>query len=322
MPTNSEKNLVVLIDAGNTLYRYYHTQPPREVNGHRIESAQGLISRVRKFADGSVNGNVAGVVVVFDANTPNFRHELSEHYKAERSGMPEDLRPQEQLAKDGLRAMGIPVLAKDGYEADDTLGMVANHYVDQGYEVMIETTDKDMAQLVTDKITTYNPSSKKRFTPEGVKSKFGVGPEEIVDYLAIMGDSTDGIIGIDKVGAKTAARWLGEFGSLENIIDNADLIKGKVGDNLRESFDRLHLNKKLTTIIADPSLLSEDEKNELAYPQPSPAKAEQIKQTTGLNAAPIGGSVTDVTQASPRKVKEEPKKAAQPELSFEQGSLF
>jgi DNA polymerase-1 len=241
--------------------------------------------------------------------------------------MPEDLRPQEQVSKEALRAMGIPLLEKDGYEADDTLGMVANYYVSLGYEVMIVTTDKDMAQLVTNEITTYNPSSKQRFTPAGVKEKFGVGPDGIIDYLAIMGDKTDGIIGIDKVGPKTAARWLEQYGSIENVIDNADLIKGKVGDNLRDSLDRLPLNKKLTTIIADPALLTNEEKQNLASPQPSPAEADRISKTYGLNVHPIGGSVAQIDQAqkqdAPQRPASPPKKTrTEPDSAFEQGSLF
>ena len=241
--------------------------------------------------------------------------------------MPEDLRPQEELSKEALRAMGIPVLEKKGYEADDTLGMVANYYVDLGYEVMIVTTDKDMAQLVTDKITTFNPVSKQRFTPEGVEAKFGVAPDEIVDFLAIMGDSTDGIHGIDKVGQKTAARWLDEFGSLEGIIDNADLIKGKVGDNLRESLDRLPLNKQLTTIIADPALLTEEERNALTNPQPNPEEASRLEEVYGIKAPPISDSAPAIeskvsSQAPAKSVEPKPRVQRDPEMAFEQGSLF
>lgn len=321
MTNSNGKNLVVLIDANNTLYRMYHTQPPRLFNGHRVESAQGLIGNVRRFAEGSITGNVAATIMVCDANSPNFRHALSEDYKKERKGMPEDLRPQEEIAKEAARAMGIPVLEIHGYEADDTLGMVANYYVSQGYDVMIETTDKDMAQLVSDKITTYNPSTKQRFTPAGVKEKFGVGPDGIVDYLAIMGDKSDGIIGIDKVGPKTAVKWLEAYGSLEGVMANANEIKGKVGENLREGLNRLSLNQKLTTIHADPALLSQDDLNILNNTSPNMAEAKRILETYGIKAHAVG----EIEARGPSSANTAPTKPVvkpDPDEGFSQGSLF
>lgn len=274
------KKIVVLVDSNNTLYRIYHTSPPKIVNGHRVESANGVLSEAFRFQK---KDTVAKVVSFFDSNNEkNFRHSLDPEYKETRDGMPEDLQPQEELVQKGLKAAGIPVIVKDGFEADDAIGMVANKYASEGYEVVISTTDKDMMQLVDDNITIYNPVTKKRIGIDGVVEKLGIKPEQVAEYLAIMGDKQDNIPGVDKVGPKTAVKLLHAHGSLEGVIQAADSIKGVVGERLREKVNRLPLNLKLTTIEASPEHLTEEELAILSDSEVDPKLCADLSREYGL----------------------------------------
>jgi DNA polymerase-1 len=189
--------------------------------------------------------------VVFDAPGKTFRNDLYDQYKAHRPPMPDDLRVQIEPLHQLIRAMGLPLIMEPDVEADDVLGALAQHAAAQGFSVIISTGDKDMAQLVTGQIILENTMSNVRMDIQGVIDKFGVKPEQIVDYLALMGDSSDNIPGVPKVGPKTAAKWLEQYQTLENLIANADKITGKIGENLRASLEQLPLAKQLTTIKCD-----------------------------------------------------------------------
>lgn len=274
------ENTVVLLDSNNTLYRVYYTKPPITVNGHRIESANGVISEALRFQD---KESVFKVVSFFDSNDKNnFRHDLDPEYKSGRSGMPEDLKPQEELAQKGLSAAGIPLIVKSGFEADDAIGMVANKYASEGYDVLIVTTDKDMGQLVTDKIHIFNPVTNKRMDPSAIEEKMGVAPKKIADLLAIMGDKGDDIPGVEKVGIKTAAKLVNQFGSIQGIIDGSDSIKGVVGQRIREFKERLPLNLKLTTIVSDAGYLTSEEQNVLENSKALPKICAVLSEDYGL----------------------------------------
>lgn len=253
--------IVVIQDSNNALYRMYHTRPPRVKGGQRVEAATAAVNAAIKYTG---QDNVVKVISVFDANGNNFRHEIYPDYKGTRSGMPEDLQPQEILAQEALAAAGIPVIVKKGFEADDAIGMLAALYVEKGYDVLIETTDKDMMQLVDDRINLLNPITKKRIDAAAVKEKLGVAPTKVADLLAVQGDKTDNIIGINRVGGKTAAKLINEYGSIQGLIDHADEIKGAVGENIQEGVGRLPLNLQLTTICTDHSLLTPTELATLA----------------------------------------------------------
>ncbi|HEX6397515.1 MAG TPA: DNA polymerase I, partial [Steroidobacteraceae bacterium] len=192
--------------------------------------------------------------VVFDASGKTFRDELFPEYKAHRPPMPDDLRSQIQPLFDAVRAQGLPILRETGVEADDVIGTLACLAAKQGMSVLISTGDKDMAQLVESKITCINTMSGTVLDRDGVKAKFDVFPEQIIDYLALVGDSSDNIPGIDKVGPKTAAKWLGQYTTLDRLIADAANVGGKVGENLRAGLGTLELARKLATIRTDLTL--------------------------------------------------------------------
>ncbi len=194
------------------------------------------------------------IAVVFDASGKTFRDELFAEYKAHRPPMPDDLRSQVQPLLDAVRGMGLPILRESGVEADDVIGTLACTAAKQNLNVLISTGDKDMAQLVSPQITLINTMSNTLLDRAGVKNKFDVFPEQIIDYLALVGDSSDNIPGIDKVGPKTAAKWLGQYTTLDKLVADAANVSGKVGENLRAGLDTLELARKLATIRTDLTL--------------------------------------------------------------------
>jgi DNA polymerase-1 len=207
-----------------------------------------MIRKLAKDYPGSL------VVVVFDAPGKTFRDDLYSEYKANRSSMPDDLREQIQPIHDLIRAMGLPLVCVEGVEADDVIGTYATMATAQQRDTVISTGDKDMAQLVTDHVSLVNTMTETRMDRQGVIDKFGVAPEQIVDYLALMGDSVDNIPGVPKVGPKTAAKWLNQYGSLDLLVQSADEITGKIGENLRASLEQLPLSRALTQIKCDVAL--------------------------------------------------------------------
>jgi DNA polymerase-1 len=191
------------------------------------------------------------MAVVFDARGKTFRDEMFEAYKANRPPMPDDLRVQIDPLLDAIEAMGLPLLREPGVEADDVIGTLASQAAEAGASVLVSTGDKDMAQLVSDKVTLVNTMTGNRLDPIGVEEKFGVRPDQIIDYLALVGDTSDNIPGVPKVGPKTATKWLSQYGDIEGIKSHAEDIAGKVGESLRDNFEQLDLSRKLATIVCN-----------------------------------------------------------------------
>ncbi|MDX1755128.1 MAG: DNA polymerase I [Marinobacter sp.] len=243
---------VVLIDGSSYLFRAFHALPPLTTSkGHPTGAIKGVISMIRRLDHDFPGSRVA---VVFDAKGKTFRHELYEDYKANRPPMPEDLACQIEPIHQIIRAMGLPLLIVPEVEADDVIGTLAHEATSKGIDVVISTGDKDMAQLVSDHVTLINTMTDTRMDRDGVQEKFGVAPEQIIDYLTLVGDSVDNIPGVNKCGPKTAVKWLQAYGDLDHLIDRADEIKGKIGENLREALPQLPLSRELATIKTDVEL--------------------------------------------------------------------
>ncbi|PJK05256.1 DNA polymerase I [Lysobacteraceae bacterium NML71-0210] len=243
---------LVLIDGSSYLYRAFHALPPlSNAAGEPTGALFGVVNMLRAHIKEAPDY----IAFVMDAPEPTFRDALDAQYKANRPPMPDDLRAQIEPLMAIVAALGLPILRHSGVEADDVIGTLAQQAAEAGVAVIISTGDKDMAQLVRPGVTLVNTMSGSRMdSREAVMDKFGVPPERIVDYLSLMGDKVDNIPGVDKCGPKTAAKWLAEYGSLDGVIENADNIKGKVGDNLRAVLTRLPLNRALATIRTDVEL--------------------------------------------------------------------
>ncbi|MFP7053249.1 DNA polymerase I [Xanthomonas hortorum] len=245
---------LVLIDGSSYLYRAFHALPPlTNAQGEPTGALFGVVNMLRA----TLKERPAYVAFVVDAPGKTFRDDLYADYKANRPSMPDDLRAQVQLMCDIVHALGIDILRIDGVEADDVIGTLALQAAADGLSVTISTGDKDFAQLVRPGIELVNTMSGSRMdSDEAVIAKFGVRPDQIVDLLALMGDTVDNVPGVDKCGPKTAAKWLAEYDSLDGVIANADKIKGKIGENLRAALPRLPLNRELVTIKTDVTLAS------------------------------------------------------------------
>jgi DNA polymerase-1 len=249
---------LVLIDGSSYLFRAFHALPPlTNADGEPTGALFGVVNMLRA----TLKEKPDYVAFVLDASGPTFRDTLYPAYKANRPPMPEELRAQVEPMRRIVQALGFPLLCVDGVEADDVIGTLALQGAARGMEVTISTSDKDFAQLVqpaaagAGSIALVNTMSGSRLDSiEAVVEKFGVRPDQIVDFLALMGDTVDNVPGVEKCGPKTAAKWLGEFGTLAAIIDRADEIKGKIGDNLRAALPRLPLNRELVTIKTDVAL--------------------------------------------------------------------
>ncbi|WP_372988152.1 DNA polymerase I [Marinobacter sp.] len=243
---------VVLVDGSSYLFRAYHALPPlTNSKNHPTGAIKGVISMIRRLEQDFPGSKM---VVVFDAKGKTFRHEMYEEYKANRPPMPDDLAMQIQPIHEIVRAMGLPLLIVPEVEADDVIGTLANEATSKGIDVVVSTGDKDMAQLVSDHVTLINTMTETRMDREGVVEKFGVTPEQIIDYLALVGDKVDNIPGVNKCGPKTAVKWLQTYKDLDNLIEHADEIKGKIGEYLREAIDTLPLSRELATIRTDVDL--------------------------------------------------------------------
>jgi DNA polymerase I len=237
---------LILVDGSGYLYRAFHALPPlSNSKGEPTGAVLGVLNMLNKMIKEEAPDRIA---VVFDASGRTFRDDLFDQYKAHRAPMPDDLRSQVQPLLDVVTAMGLPLLRVPGVEADDVIGTLAKQGAASGYEVLISTGDKDMAQLVAPQVGLINTMSNTRLDRAGVKAKFDVFPEQIVDYLALVGDSSDNIPGITGVGAKTAAKWLHQYQTLDELIAHAGDIGGKVGENLRNELELLELSRKLATI--------------------------------------------------------------------------
>ncbi|HPB75959.1 MAG TPA: 5'-3' exonuclease H3TH domain-containing protein, partial [Chromatiaceae bacterium] len=261
---------LVLVDASSYLFRAYHALPKlTNSQGEATGALVGVINMLRKLREDYQPELMA---VVFDAPGKTFRDDLYPEYKSHRPPMPDDLREQIEPLHAVVRALGLPLLAVPAVEADDVIGTLATRAAAQGLATLISTGDKDLAQLVDGHVTLVNTMSDERLDRDGVIAKFGVPPELIVDYLTLVGDSVDNIPGIPGCGPKTAVKWLQEYGDLEGVMAHADDIKGKVGENLRQSLDRLPLSRQLTSIRLDVAL-----DLELPDLKPSPPDLETLR---------------------------------------------
>ena len=249
---------LLLVDGSSYLYRAFHALPPL-VNSQGVPTGAvlGVLNMLTKLIKEEVPTRIA---VVFDAPGRTFRDDLFDQYKAHRPPMPDDLRSQLQPLLEAVEAMGLPLLRITGVEADDVIGTLARQAAELGHGVLISTGDKDMAQLVDARIGLVNTMSNTRLDRDGVKAKFDVFPEQIIDYLALVGDSSDNIPGVSGVGPKTAAKWLNQYQTLDGLIANAAAVGGKVGENLRGELPTLELSRKLATIhTAVPLTLGPDD---------------------------------------------------------------
>jgi DNA polymerase-1 len=244
---------LLLVDGSSYLYRAFHALPDlRNKAGMPTGAVYGVINMLRRLdSDYKALSGDNYAACVFDAKGKTFRDDWYPDYKAQRPPMPDDLVRQIEPLHACIRALGWPLLCIEGVEADDVIGTLAREAAGQGIECVVSTGDKDLAQLVNAHVRLVNTMSNEVLDEAGVLAKFGVPPERIVDYFALVGDSVDNVPGVDKVGPKTAAKWLQQYGSLDEVIAHADEIGGKVGENLRQALDFLPLGKKLVTVVCD-----------------------------------------------------------------------
>ncbi|QWE26400.1 DNA polymerase I [Polynucleobacter sp. AP-Ainpum-60-G11] len=243
------KHRLLLVDGSSYLYRAFHAMPDlRNGAGDPTGAIYGMVNMMRRARSELKADHIA---CVFDAKGKTFRDEMYSEYKAHRSPMPEDLVKQIEPIHAMVKALGWPVLMVSGVEADDVIGTLACQATQAGWETIISTGDKDLAQLVNSSVTLINTMTDEKLDIDGVIAKFGVPPERIVDYLSIIGDTVDNVPGVPKAGPKTANKWLAEFGDLDNLMANADQVKGVVGENLRNSLEWLPQARQLITVKTD-----------------------------------------------------------------------
>lgn len=265
--TKSSNKPLILVDGSSYLFRAFHAiRDLSNSKGQPTNAIYGVINMVRKLIN---DYHPESMVVIFDAKGKTFRNDMYADYKANRPPMPDELRSQIEPIHNIIRAMGIPLLVIDGVEADDVIGTLCQQASELKMETLVSTGDKDMAQLVNKHVTLINTMTDTLMTPEAVVEKFGVKPEQIIDYLALMGDSVDNIPGVPKCGPKTAVKWLAAYDSLDGVIANADQVKGKIGENLRNSLDFLPLSQQLATIKCDVELPVTPEQLGLVTPDAS-----------------------------------------------------
>jgi len=237
---------LLLVDGSSYLYRAYHALPDlRNSAGEPTGAVYGVLNMLRRLL---ADYKADFLACVFDARGRTFREDLYAEYKANRPAMPDDLAAQIEPLHAAIRALGWPLIMEDGVEADDVIGTLAEEAKRAGMRVIVSTGDKDLAQLVDERVSLVNTMSNETLDVAGVQAKFGVPPERIVDYLALVGDAVDNIPGVDKVGPKTAAKWIAAYGSLDGVIANADAIGGVVGENLRRVHDWLPRGRELLVV--------------------------------------------------------------------------
>ena len=243
---------LILVDGSSYLYRAFHALPElTNSQGQQTGAVYGVLNMLRKLVESYEPKYMA---VVFDARGKTFRNDLYPDYKANRPPMPEELSSQVEPLLELVHAMGYPLLQVPQVEADDVIGTLALQASAAGWNTVISTGDKDLAQLVNERVSLINTMNNSQLDEQGVVEKFGVKPEQIIDYLALVGDTSDNIPGIPKVGPKTAAKWLNQYETLDQLVAHAADIKGKAGDNLRSHLDQLALSKDLATIRCDVEL--------------------------------------------------------------------
>src|SRR6202000_3006082 len=271
---------LILVDGSGYLYRAFHALPPlTNSRGEPTGAVLGVLNMLNKMIKEEAPDRIA---VVFDAPGRTFRDDLFDQYKAHREPMPDNLTAQVQPLYDVVAAMGVPLLRVPGVEADDVIGTLARLGADAVFRVLISTGDKDMAQLVGPNVELINTMSNTRLDRIGVKAKFDVFPEQIVDYLALVGDTSDNIPGITGVGNKTAAKWLNQYQNLDTLIAQAADISGKVGENLRNEMPMLELSRKLATI--DTTLSLDVTPEQLSTGAPDAARLRELYTRMELRA--------------------------------------
>ncbi|WP_038344452.1 DNA polymerase I [Acinetobacter sp. A47] len=239
----------VLVDGSYFLFRAFHALPPLTTStGLHTNAIRGAISAIQKLMRRTQPTHMA---VIFDTPEPTFRHKLSPIYKGDRPSMPEELSQQIPYLHALIKAQGIPLYSLPGAEADDIIGTLTKRALSEGHHVLISTGDKDMAQLVNEHVKLEDSFKERVLDEAGVFEKFGVHPHQIIDYLTLMGDASDGIMGVPGVGAKTAAKLLNEYGSLNNIIANVDQLKGKISQNIKDNLDNIKVDHQLASIVCD-----------------------------------------------------------------------
>ena len=244
------KDRIFIIDGSSYLYRAYHAMPPLTTSSGQptgaIKGVTNMLMTLKKESEGSP------IIITFDAKGKTFRSDIYEEYKANRPPMPDDLREQLAPLKEICKAIGFPLIEIEGVEADDVIATLVKIAKENNFKSVISSLDKDLMQLVEDPISSImNTMTHQIFNEEKVFEKFGVKPSQIRDMLALVGDTSDNIPGVPKVGQKTAAKWLNEFGDLDGIRKNADSIKGVVGQNLRDSLNELDRNIELVSLKND-----------------------------------------------------------------------
>ncbi|MBP6899744.1 MAG: DNA polymerase I [Burkholderiaceae bacterium] len=250
---SADSPILLLVDGSSYLYRAYHALPDlRSQDGFPTGAIHGFIAMMKRLREQVLGSGPGGhAACVFDASGPTFRDDWYPEYKAQRAPMPDDLRKQIAPIHEVVRLLGWPVIEVPRIEADDAIGTLARVGAAGGHRVIVSTGDKDLAQLVTPQVELINTMSNERLDEAGVLAKFGVPPDRIVDYLSLIGDTVDNVPGVDKVGPKTAVKWLAEHGSLDGVIAAAASIKGVAGDNLRKALDWLPMGRQLVTVKTD-----------------------------------------------------------------------
>src|SRR3990167_1978969 len=242
----------ILVDGSSYFFRAFHALPPlTNTKGQPTGAIYGVVNMIKRLIKDHAPTRLA---VIFDAKGKTFRDEWYPAYKANRPPTPPDLSTQFEPLIALLTAMGIPLIIMDGVEAYDVIGTLAHLATQNAIPVLISTSDKDMAQLVNAQVTLINTMSNQMLNEAGVQAKFGVTPQQIIDYLTLVGDASDNIPGVPQCGTKTAAKWLAQYQTLDNLIAHADEIGGKIGESLRMSLPKLALNKQLVTIKTDLNL--------------------------------------------------------------------
>ena len=295
--SNSSLSPLILVDGSSYLFRAYHVpylQALSTKDGQSTGAITGVLNMLNSLKKDYPNGNI---VVIFDAKGKTFRNDMYPEYKANRPPMPDDLRTQIAPIHEIVEAMGLPLLVIDGVEADDVIGTLADQATKAGIETVISTGDKDMAQLVNEHVTLYNTMTNVKMDEAGVLEKFGVRADQIIDYLALMGDKVDNIPGVNKCGPKTAVKWLDEHKTLENVMANADSVKGKIGENLREALEFLPLSYELATIKLDVELAQSAE-------QLQPTEPNITKLTELYTKFELRRLLADLTKGSSTQSKD------------------
>ncbi|WP_372524620.1 DNA polymerase I [Piscinibacter sp.] len=321
-----DTDTLLLVDGSSYLYRAYHALPDlRSPDGFPTGAIHGFVAMLKLLRKQYPSRHAA---CVFDAKGPTFRDAWYPQYKAQRAPMPDDLVKQIEPIHEAVRLLGWPVLMVPGIEADDAIGTLARKAAGAGHDVVISTGDKDLAQLVDERVTLINTMSNEKLDVAGVAAKFGVPPQRIVDYLTLIGDTVDNVPGVDKVGPKTAVKWIAEHGSLDGVMAAAGGMKGVAGENLRRALDWLPQGRRLVTVVTDCDLSGHVSDwpafDSLALREPDADALKAFYLRLGfktmlreLDASRAGSAGTEPAEAAPDPVARELTKHYDTVLSFD-----